>query len=126
MRDLALTAVVLREGQSEKVKDFARQVRAHRAQAQLELRALAAKTRLVLPDRMGAHQRMQVNALQKLSGPALDRRYLEAIAQSDYLHFYDLELHNGALRVDPEVKAFAKEQHAIISADMTRAARLKS
>lgn len=124
LRDMELASIVAHRGEDKAVRQFASAVLDHRTKAHGELRALAKKTRLVLPDRLGAHQQMQVNQLQKLSGPALDKRFLQLIAQTDYLHFFGLELNNGALRANPEVEAFAKAQRPIIRDDMERASKL--
>ncbi len=124
LRDMELASIVAHRGEDKAVRQFASAVLDQRTKAHGELRALAKKTRLVLPDRPGAHQQMQVNQLQKLSGRALDEQFLHLIAQTDYFHFFGLELSNGALRADPEVQAFAKAQRPIIRDDMKRASKL--
>ncbi len=124
LRDMRMAAIAAEESERTEVKEFARAVLDHRTKAHAQLRTLAGRTRLVLPDQMGAHQQMQVEKLQKLKGRALGRQFLNYIAQTDYLHFFGLELSNGALQTNPEVQAFAKTQQSIIRGDMERAQKL--
>lgn len=124
LRDMRLAAIAAEGGERPEIKDFARAVLDHRTKAHAQLRPLAERTGLVLPDQMGAHQEMQVEKLQKLEGRALGRQFLDYIAQTDYLHFFGLELSNGALQTNPEVQEFTKKQQSIIRDDMERAQKL--
>ncbi len=123
-RDAALALLAQHRAQSKTVREFAANIYDQRTRAHERLRRLAQETRLRLPERLDAHQRRQVEKLGSLAGREFDKQFLEDIAQSDYIRFFQFELNNGVRRVYPPVRAFAKEQMAILRNDMQRARKL--
>lgn len=124
MRDAALAAVALHRAQSNEVRKFAEKLHDQRNRAHARLRKLAEQTRIRLPERLDAHQLKQVRKLSSLSGREFDRQFLQYIAETDHVRFYQFEMNSGANRVYPPVLAFAKQQLPILRDDMARARKL--
>ena len=124
MRDGALAIAAEHRATSPEVRKFAQKLQDQRTRAHDRLQQLAKKTRLRLPERLDAYQRDQVQKLSALSGRAFDKQFLQYIAETDHVRFYQFELNNGALRVYPPVRKFAEEQLPILRRDMARAREL--
>ncbi len=124
LRDKALANLAQHRAQSPKVRKFAIELRDRREKAHARLRTLAEETRLRLPERLDMYQRQQVKKLASLTGEQFDRQFLQYIAETDYIRFYQFELRNGALRVYPPVAKFAREQLPVLRKNMQRARQL--
>lgn len=124
IRDIRLAELAARRAQRPEVRRFAQIVVEHRHAAYVALRRLAEGTRLVLPKEMDAGQERDIRRLAQLQDADFDREFLREIAQADYVRFFKFELKSGALRVDPSVETYAREQLLIIQRDIERAQRL--
>ena len=124
MRDAALAVLAQHRAQDPRVRTFAKRIHDQRTRAHGRLRQLAKETRIRLPDRLDMHQRQQVRKLSSLQGPEFDKQFLQYIAATDHVRFYQFELRNGALRVYAPVRRFAKEQLPILRDDIARAQKL--
>ena len=124
LRDKSLALLAEHRAGSPAVRKFAKKIEDQRTKAHGELQALAKQTRLRLPERLDAHQRQQVKKLGSLAGAEFDKQFLQYIAETDYIRFFQFELNSGALRVAPPVRAFADKQLPILRKDMERARQL--
>jgi putative membrane protein len=90
------------------VKDLAQRLEADHHAANSQLKQIAAKQNLALPDKMSATNQAEYNRLSSLSGPEFDKEYVrwEARAHKTAIADYRREAEHGA---DPELKAFATD-----------------
>lgn len=124
MRDVLLAQLATQRAQAQDVRRFAEALFQRRVEARARLYRLARNSRLILPKRMNAEQRRQLHQLQQLSGREFDRRFLSLIADADFPNLFQFEIRSGALRVDPEVERYAREQLSILRRDMQKARSL--
>jgi putative membrane protein len=91
---------------NEKVKQFGERMVTDHTKASAELKAIAAKKGMTLPDSPKPKDQATIEKLSKLSGPAFDKAYMRDMVkdhQKDVAEFQK-EATNGS---DPDLKAWA-------------------
>lgn len=103
----------------EKVKQFALQMVKDHTQINKELKDLAFKLEILLPEAYHSDQREHIESMKKLSGPDFDKHYIDMMVQD---HQKTIALFKwGADSRHEEVKKFAEKTLPIISAHFRKA-----
>ena len=94
------------KGTNPAVKDFGQRMVTDHTKAYDELKPIARKDNVTMPDRMNAKDQALYDRLSKLSGPQFDREYMRSMVkdhQSDVAEFQ----RESARAKDPDVRTYA-------------------
>ncbi len=106
MTEVELGKIAAQKGASDGVKQFGQKMVDDHTKANDQLKELASKDKLEIPDSLDAKHQSRVDKLSKLSGPQFDKAYIKDQLkdhEKDVSEFQN-EAQNGA---DPNVKQFA-------------------
>jgi len=106
MAEVELGKLAAQKASSDEVKKFGQRMADDHGKANDELKTLAQKKNITLPGDLDAKDKALHDKLEKLSGPAFDRAYMQAMLtdhQKDVSEFRT-ESKSGT---DPDVKAWA-------------------
>jgi len=108
MAEVEISKVAAEKATSDSVKQFAQKVVDERSKANDELKQIASKQGITVPDALDAKYQNKMDKLAQLSGVNFDREYLkdEVKDQQSDLREYQREAQGGN---DPEIKSFASK-----------------
>ena len=123
LAEVQMGQLAQRNGRSDAVKRFGRQMVEHHGRSNQEMAALAQQKQITPPSTMGAEQQQIYDNLAKLRGGAFDRASAQAMVQDhqEDLRLYQEEAANGT---DPDVKAFAARHVPLLQEHLRMAQRL--
>jgi putative membrane protein len=104
--EVEMGRVAVEKGTNDGVKRFGQRMVDDHSKGNEELKAVAAQKGMTVPSTMNAKQKATMDRLQRLSGAAFDRAYMDDMVkdhQEDIAEF-QREANSGA---DPDVKNFA-------------------
>jgi len=104
--EIQLGQVAADKATNDKVKQFGQRMVADHTKASSELKAIASKKDMTLPDSPKGKDKATIEKLSKMSGPAFDKAYMQDMVkdhQKDVAEFQK-EANNGS---DPDLKAWA-------------------
>jgi putative membrane protein len=113
MAEVKLSRLAMQRAHSVAVKQFARRMVEDHTKANTELKQIAEKQNLELPQKIDAKHQAVYDKLSQLSGPEFDREYMKAMTQdhdATVAKFKD-ESQYGQ---DPELKSFAMKTLPVI------------
>jgi putative membrane protein len=107
MAEVELGKLTKTHAQSAKVKEFGQRMVTDHGKANAELKKLAAKKGVALPDDLGAEHEAMRDRLAAMKGNEFDRAYLDAMKED---HHKDIDAFKQAADSSPDadVRAFAK------------------
>jgi putative membrane protein len=126
MTEVELGKVALEKASSDPVKQFAQKMIDDHSKANEDLKQLASKENINVPDSLDSKHQSRVEKLSKLSGADFDRAYIKDQLkdhQQDVQEFQQ-EAQRGS---DPDVKSFASktlpvlEEHLSMAKDLEKA-----
>jgi putative membrane protein len=125
MANVAIGKLAAEKASSDAVKQFGQKVADEHAKSNDELRKVAAKKSVGLPDSLDSKHQARVDKLAKLSGPEFDRAFLKDQTKNHQQSIKDFEAEseNGT---DPDVKAFASktlptlQQHLSLAKNLSK------
>ena len=103
--EVALAKIAQEKASNAKVKAYAQMLQTDHEKANTELMSLAEQKSVTVPSGMSAKQNSTKSQLEKLSGAAFDRAYINDMVMDHRTDIADFE--KAASRSDPDVKAFA-------------------
>ncbi len=106
MAEVEMGRLAEQRGSDPAVKQFGARMTADHGRADAELKAIAEKKGIQLPNDLNASQRSELDKLAKLSGADFDKEYMSTMLrdhESDVKDFETQAKQGG----DPEIKAFA-------------------
>ena len=98
MTEVELGKLAEEKGGSDEVKDFGKQMVKDHSKANDELKEVAGKMNVMVPDKLDAKHQAMITKMQALSGPAFDKAYVNGMVKA---HKEDIALFENA---DKEVK----------------------
>ncbi len=106
MAEIELGRLAVRQAASKEVKQFAERVIADHSKAGEELKQLAQRKQVMLPQEVNPKHRETIDKLSKLRGAAFDREYVKAMVEN---HMKDVTAFESVAKgaVDADVKAYA-------------------
>ncbi len=106
MAEIALGRLAVKQAESREVKQFAERVIADHTKAGEELKQLAQRKRVMLPQEVTPGHKETMDKLSALRGAAFDRAYVTAMVEN---HMKDVTAFDAVAKgaVDADVKAFA-------------------
>jgi putative membrane protein len=106
MAEVQLSELAMQRAHSTDVKQFARKMVEDHSKANTELKQIAEKQKLPLPEQLDGKHQDVYDKLSRLSGPEFDREYMKAMTQdhdATVAKFKNESLYGQ----DPELKSFA-------------------
>ena len=125
MTEVELGKLAVQKASSDAVKQFGQRMIDDHTKANDQLKEIASKEGIDLPQSLDSKQQSHVDKLAKLSGPAFDKAYMKDMVkdhEKDVNEFKN-EAQNGA---DPNIKQFASstlptlEQHLSAAKDLNK------
>jgi putative membrane protein len=103
-----------------RVKQFGQRMTRDHSKANTELKELAARESVTLPDTMKDEHRVEVTRLSRLQGAEFDRAYMQMMVKD---HEHDVEKFREQSRsaADPDVKTFATRTLPVLEAHLRMA-----
>jgi putative membrane protein len=106
MVEVQLGTLATQKGESDAVKKFGAQMVTDHTKANDELKSLASKKGMELPDQLDATHAGMVGRLSTLEGPQFDKAYIEGMVKDHEEDVHEFEAAAKSL-TDPALKAFA-------------------
>jgi putative membrane protein len=106
MAEVELGKLAAERAKNEEVKKFAQRMVDDHAKAGDELKSIAEKKGIKLPQEIDAKDRALIARLQKLNGAAFDRAYMQAMVGDHVKDVNEFKKEANSGR-DPQVKSFA-------------------
>jgi putative membrane protein len=125
MMEVELGKTAQQQAQNQQVKDFGSMMVTDHTKANDELKALASKKNIVLPDSMGEAHMDHVEELRGKKGADFDKAYMDLMVSD---HEEDVNLFEEASNnlQDAEVKAFAAKTLPILQKHLKQAQAIDS
>ncbi|WP_276499562.1 DUF4142 domain-containing protein [Pontibacter litorisediminis] len=125
MMEVELGKMAQEKGQHADVKSFGQMMVTDHSKANEELKSLAQKKNIVLPDSMGEKHMDHVQELRDKTGAEFDRAYMDLMVED---HEEDVNMFEDAAKnlQDPDVKAFASKTVPTLRQHLQRAQQIDS
>jgi putative membrane protein len=114
LMEVELGKMAQKNGANADVKTFGKRMETDHTKANQELKTLAASKNVTIPSTPGEDEQKHINDMQKMTGAAFDRHYMDMMVTD---HKKDIELFEDATEdneIDPDVKAFAQKTLPIL------------
>jgi putative membrane protein len=105
MTEVKLGGIAQDKSINKRIKDFGEMMRKDHTQAGDELKSLARRKNVTLPDSIGSAHRNKIDNLQKKTGKDFDRAYIDAMVDGHQSAVNDFEKASNNTK-DPDVKAW--------------------
>jgi putative membrane protein len=124
MMEVELGKLAQQNASSQQVKDFGTMMVTDHTKANDELKALAGKKSIVLPDSMSQEHMDHVKELRGKKAADFDKSYMDLMVED---HEEDVELFDEAAQnqQDPDVKAFASKTVTVLRKHQEQAKKTK-
>jgi putative membrane protein len=108
MTEIQLAKIALDNSEKQDVKDFANRMIADHGKAQDELKSIAEKMNVPIPEKVSAQHQQTIDRLSKLKGEAFDKAYAKAMVDDHTKVVAMFEKTEGKLQ-NPDLKKFAQD-----------------
>lgn len=122
LTEVELSKLAVQKASSDAVKQFAQKMIDDVSKTNQELKAIAAKENIPVPDSLDSKRQSKVDKLAKLSGSDFDRAYLKDAMKEQDVRDFQQEAKSGS---DPDVKQFASKTIPALEEHQTTAKGLK-
>jgi putative membrane protein len=112
--EVKLGEMAQKQAADERVKEFGKRMVADHGKDLENLKQLASKKNVTLPDAANAEQRKEADKLAKLSGAAFDKEYVK-YEMKDHKHDVKEQGEEMKQTADPDLKKFASAAHQTVS-----------
>ena len=124
LAEMKLGALASEKASAEGVKEFGKMMASDHGKANEELKALAAKKGVTIPETLDKKHQQTADKLGKLSGAAFDKAYMNEMvkAHKNAVTLFEGESKNGK---DEELKAFAEKTLPTLKTHLEKAEELQ-
>jgi putative membrane protein len=105
MTEVKLGGIAQEKAANRRVKDFGQMMTRDHTTAGDELKSLARRKNVTLPDSVGADHRKKIDNLEKKSGKDFDKAYIDAMVDGHQSTVNDFEKASNNTK-DPDIKAW--------------------
>ncbi|MEX9252658.1 DUF4142 domain-containing protein [Pseudenterobacter timonensis] len=125
VNEIAAAKIALNKAQSSEVKAFAQKMVEDHGAALTKVQAVAQQKGVTLPTEPDAKHKAMAERLEKQSGDAFDKMYMENAGVKDHTMVLS-KLENDAKTIkDPDVKALADEHTPVVEQHLKSAQQMK-
>lgn len=121
--EVELGKLALKKSQNDEVKKFAQRMVDDHGKAANELKAIASRKNVTWPKELDADHKSLESQLSKLSSPAFDQAYMEAMVEGHGKVAKEVRTESQSGK-DPEVKAWAAKTLPTVEAHLKEAERV--
>jgi putative membrane protein len=125
LAEVEASRLVASKGADAKVKSFAEKLQKDHSDANAKLERIAGSKGMAVSTTIDPVARGKLDALEKLSGADLDRKYLESFGASAHQETIALFERSAREAQDPDVKAFAEEALGTLRSHLEMAQQLQ-
>jgi putative membrane protein len=118
LTEVELGKLAVQKASSDAVRQFAQKMIDDHSKANDELRTIAAKENITVPDSLDSKRQSKVDKLAKLSGADFDRAYIKDALKDQDVQSFQQEAKSGS---DPDVKSFASKTLPTLEDHLTTA-----
>lgn len=108
MTEIQLAKIALEKSQKQDVKDFANRMTKDHGNAEDQLKSIAEKINVPIPDHVSGQHQQTIDRLSKLDGEAFDKAYAKAMVDDHTKVVAMFEKTEGKLQ-NPDLKKFAQD-----------------
>jgi putative membrane protein len=114
LTEVELGKLAQQNGDSQDVKDFGAKMVTDHSKINDDLKAIAAKDNLTIPEKPNAEQRDTIDTLGKKTGKAFDDAYIRGMVRA-HVHDKELFTEEAANTKNPDLKQFANDSLGVIT-----------
>jgi len=120
MAEVALGKLAAEKGQSDDVKKFAQMMVDDHSKAQQDLEGVASKNNWDVPKEVNAQQKAEQQRLEKLSGAAFDRAYVQMMVKDHIKDVAEFKKEAASTSAHSDLKDFATRTYPTLDNHLTR------
>src|SRR5207248_608855 len=119
--EVALGKMATEKSQNDDVKKFGQMMVDDHSKAEQELEGVASKNNLQVPKEVGAEQKAEQQRLEKLSGAAFDRAYMQMMVKDHVKDVAEFKKEAANTSANSDVKDFATRTYPTLDNHLTHA-----
>ena len=120
MAEVALGKLAAEKGQSDDVKKFGQKMVDDHSKAEQDLEGVASKNNWTLPKDVSAQQKAEQQRLEKLSGAAFDRAYVQMMVKDHTKDVAEFRQEAASTSANPDLKDFATRTYPTLEDHLTQ------
>ena len=121
MAEVALGQLAIQKSQNDDVKKFGQRMVDDHQKAQQDLEGIASKNNLTLPKTMNAQQKAEQRRLEKLSGAAFDRAYMQMMVKDHTKDVAEFEKEANSSTANADLRDYASRTYPTLDDHLTNA-----
>jgi len=121
LAEVALGQLATQKAQSDDVKKFAQRMVDDHQKAQQDLEGVASKNNLTLPKTVNAQQKAEQQRLNKLSGAAFDRAYVQMMVRDHAKDVAEFKKEANDTAANSDLRDYAKRTYPTLDEHLTDA-----
>lgn len=121
MAEVALGKLALQNAQSDDVKKFGQRMVDDHTKAEQDLEGVASKNSWTLPSDMSAAQKAEQQRMEKLSGAAFDRAYMQMMVKDHVKDVAEFNKEANSTTANSDLRDFAKRTYPVLDDHLTNA-----
>src|SRR5213075_454472 len=121
MAEVALGKMATEKSQNDDVKKFGQMMVDDHSKAEQELEGVASKNNLQVPKEVGAEQKAEQQRLEKLSGAAFDRAYMQMMVKDHVKDVAEFKKEANSTAANSDLRDFAKRTYPTLENHLTQA-----
>ena len=121
LAEVALGQLATQKAQSDDVKRFAQKMVDDHQKAEQDLEGIASKNNLTLPKTVSAQQKAEQQRLQKLSGAAFDRAYMQMMVKDHTHDVAEFKKEANSTAANSDLRDYAKRTYPTVDDHLTNA-----
>jgi len=121
MAEVNLGKLATEKSQNDDVKKFAQMMVDDHSKAGDDLKGVASKNNLTVPDDVNAQQKAEQRRLEKLSGPAFDRAYMQMMVKDHVKDVAEFKKEANSSTANSDLRDFAKRTYPTLDNHLTQA-----
>ena len=120
LAEVALGKLATEKGQSDDVKKFGQKMVDDHSKAQQDLEGVASKNNWNVPKDVSAEQRAEQQKLEKLSGAAFDRAYVQMMVKDHTMDVAEFKKEAASTSANSDLKDFATRTYPTLEDHLTQ------
>lgn len=125
MTEVELGKVAEKNGQKENVKSFGGQMVKDHGKANEDLKSVAGKMNITLPDKISAKNQAKIDKMSQMSGDAFDAAYIKGMVEDHEKTVADFEKASGAVK-NADLKKFIDDTLPVIKEHLKMAKEMQA
>jgi putative membrane protein len=125
MTEVELGKIAEKNGQKEDVKTFGGHMVKDHGKANDDLKSVAGKLNVTVPDKVSAKHQAKIDKMSKMSGPAFDTAYIKGMVEDHEKTAADFEKARGQVK-NEDLKKFIDDTLPVVKSHLEMAKKMQS